>query len=32
VISGGGMVFIPAASAGCACTFPLQSTIGFVAP
>ena len=32
VISGGGMVMIPAASAGCACRFPVQSTISFSAP
>ena len=32
VISGGGMVLMPAASAGCACRFPIQSTISFAAP
>ncbi len=32
VISGEGMVLMPAASAGCACRFPIQSTISYAAP
>jgi outer membrane protein assembly factor BamB len=32
VISAGGMVFLPPASAGCACRFPIQSTIALTAP
>jgi hypothetical protein len=32
LISGGGMVMMPAASAGCTCGFPLQSSIAFAAP
>lgn len=32
LISGEGMVLMPAASAGCACRFPIQSTISYAAP
>lgn len=32
VISGGGMVLMPAVSAGCVCGFPLQTSMGFSAP
>jgi outer membrane protein assembly factor BamB len=32
MVSGGGLLFIPPASAGCACRFPLQTTIAFAAP
>lgn len=32
LISAGGMVLSPTASSGCTCKFPLQTSIGFVAP
>lgn len=32
VISGGGMIMLPPASAGCACRFPIQSSIIYSAP
>ena len=32
LISAGGMVLSPTASAGCTCRFPLQTSIGFAAP
>ena len=32
LISGGGMVLLPAASAGCSCGFPLQMSAGFSTP
>jgi outer membrane protein assembly factor BamB len=32
IVSGDGMVFLPAASAGCACSFPIQTTAAFAAP
>jgi outer membrane protein assembly factor BamB/SAM-dependent methyltransferase len=32
IISAGGMVLSPTASAGCTCQFPLQTSIGFAAP
>ncbi len=32
IVSGDGMVFLPGASAGCACSFPIQTTVSFSAP
>ncbi len=32
IISAGGMVLSPTASAGCTCKFPMQTSIGFAAP
>jgi hypothetical protein len=32
LISAGGMVLSPTASAGCTCRYPLQTSIGFAAP
>jgi len=32
IVSGDGMVFLPSARAGCACSFPVQTTVSFAAP